>query len=294
MLSQEKFNKLSKYASRLEKSFVKNNSSDYMKYCSHLKYHIGGEGTNTKLDEMFKGLIDVINADPTYKLEPLQKKVEIATNILEPLKKQRDELQEEKDKLQTEFDTSKNTIEKLEKEKNELEETKNVLTNKIDKYNKIKETIELKLEGMSGVYIDDMEYVKKLEEGFEAMNEKIKNAESKCVNNDELINSKNEQIEKFKENIELLTKKINELEGELTKVKQDNDETIAKANQDKDEAIAKVNQDKDEAIEKIKTEDVETFRNKLEEIIKLIYGVSIAQTIMNKISVNDTQDASKT
>ena len=59
MLSQEKFNKLSKYALRLEKSFIKNNSSDYLKYCSHLKHHIGGD--NTQIDKMFDGLIKLIN-----------------------------------------------------------------------------------------------------------------------------------------------------------------------------------------------------------------------------------------
>lgn len=48
MLSQEKFNKLSKYSLRLEKSFIKNNSSDYLKYCSHLKHHIDDD--NTQID----------------------------------------------------------------------------------------------------------------------------------------------------------------------------------------------------------------------------------------------------
>lgn len=70
MPNQEKIHKLSKYALRLKKSFIRNNSSDYLKYCSHLKHHIGGDG-NTDLNTMFDGLIKLINNKPEYKFENL-------------------------------------------------------------------------------------------------------------------------------------------------------------------------------------------------------------------------------
>jgi hypothetical protein len=80
MITHDKFYKLCKYSVRLEKSFVSNNSNDYAKYCSHLKYHIGnqiGSGNNQEIDRLFNKLIQSINDNSIkYNIGDIKKKLD--------------------------------------------------------------------------------------------------------------------------------------------------------------------------------------------------------------------------
>lgn len=138
MIAQDKFYKLCKYSTRLKKSFISNNSNDYAKYCSHLKYHIGeqiGSGSNPELDKLFDILTKFINDNnDIYNLGNIEKKlkadieaykIKIQENelMVEKLNSQiietKNELMETKNKL-LESNSNENIIKKLE----ELQKTK--------------------------------------------------------------------------------------------------------------------------------------------------------------------------
>ena len=71
MITQYKFHKLCKYSTRLKKSFISNNSNDFVKYCLHLKYLIGNQidnCSNHELDKLFNILINYIN-DNKYNIK---------------------------------------------------------------------------------------------------------------------------------------------------------------------------------------------------------------------------------
>ena len=150
MLSQEKFNKLSKYALRLEKSFIKNNSSDYLKYCSHLKYHIGGD--NTQIDKMFKGLIKLIDSKPEeYKFDTLTTANADLTKEKDDLTTANTELTKEKETLTTanteltkEKDDLTTANTELTKEKETLTNTNDDLTKQIETYKSANNELEKK------------------------------------------------------------------------------------------------------------------------------------------------------
>lgn len=138
MITQDKFHKLCKYSIRLSKSFISNNSNDYIKYCSHLKYHIGeqiGSGSNPELDRLFDVLTKYINENSdVYNMINIDKKFTDEKNKLEAnietykikIKENEDLIEklnaqtiETKNKL-LEADTNEHVIKKLE----ELHETK--------------------------------------------------------------------------------------------------------------------------------------------------------------------------
>lgn len=132
MIAQDKFHKLCKYSIRLKKSLISNDSNDYEKYCSHLKYHIGeqiGNGTNPELDKLFDILTKFINDNnDIFNLGNVEKKLEdniktykikIQKNelMVEKLNSQiietKQELMETKNKL-LESNSNENIIKKLE------------------------------------------------------------------------------------------------------------------------------------------------------------------------------------
>lgn len=133
MITQEKFHKLCKYSVRLQKSFISNNSNNYAKYCSHLKYHIGeqiGNGTNQEIKNLLDILTNFISENKDkYSVEGIGKedKNKINELILElnKIKIQLEMTQKIKDKLESELETKQaNNIElKRENEKkiNKLE-----------------------------------------------------------------------------------------------------------------------------------------------------------------------------
>lgn len=129
MITQEKFHKLCKYSVKLQKSFISNNSNNYAKYCSHLKYHIGGQvgsGSNPELDRLFDILTKYINDNSDiYNITDIEKKFvdekkQLETNIeLYKIKIQENELMEAKNKLE-EANSNEYVVKKLE----ELQKTK--------------------------------------------------------------------------------------------------------------------------------------------------------------------------
>lgn len=124
MISQEKFHKLCKYSVRLQKSFISNNSNNYAKYCSHLKYHIGeqiGSGSNLELDKLFDTLTKFINDNSDiYNITDIEKKFTDEKNKLEEnIEKYKIKIIETKNKL-LEANSNENIIKKLD----ELQKTK--------------------------------------------------------------------------------------------------------------------------------------------------------------------------
>lgn len=126
MISEEKFHKLCKYSVRLGKSYISNNQNDYLKYCLHLKYHIGkqiGSGTNPELDVLFNVLTKYIE-DNKFDLPSIKTKFE-----------------EEKNMMEIKLEKTITKIKELELKNQSIEEEKTQLTN-----NNIE--INLKLEEM--------------------------------------------------------------------------------------------------------------------------------------------------
>jgi hypothetical protein len=155
MITQEKFHKLCKYSIRLQKSLISNNSNNYTKYCSHLKYHIGGQigsGSNPELDRLFDILTKYINDNSTvYNITDIEKK-----------------FVDEKKKLNSELDeTTKKLNLQIIETKSELMETKN----KLEEANSNEYTIK-KLEELQKIKYD--EFVDLLEKLFtQVYNEEI-------------------------------------------------------------------------------------------------------------------------
>jgi len=126
MITQEKFHKLCKYSVRLQKSFISNNSNNYIKYCSHLKYHIGGQigsGSNPELDRLFDILTKYINDNSNvYNITDIDKK-----------------FVDEKKQLEANIETYKIKIKEnediIEKLNSQLAETKNELIETTKKFN---------------------------------------------------------------------------------------------------------------------------------------------------------------
>ena len=125
MITQEKFHKLCKYSIRLQKSFISNNSNNYAKYCSHLKYHIGeqiGSGSNPELDRLFDILTKYINDNSAvYNITDIEKK------FVDEKKKLEANIETYKIKIKENEDKVEKLNLQLVETQNELIETKNKL-----------------------------------------------------------------------------------------------------------------------------------------------------------------------
>lgn len=166
MITQEKFHKLCKYSLRLQKSFISNNSNNYAKYCSHLKYHIGGQigsGSNLELDRLFDILTKYINENnDVYNITDIEKKFADEKKQLEAnIELYKIKIQENEDKVEKLNLQMIETKNKLEKNNLELDETTKKLNSQIlDTKNELMET-KNKLEEAN---LEFMETKNKLEE----------------------------------------------------------------------------------------------------------------------------------
>jgi len=326
MLSQEKFNKLSKYALRLEKSFVNNNSSDYLKYCSHLKYHIGGD--NTQINKMFEELIKLINDKPEYKFDTLTTANADLTNTNTNLTKEKETLTNANANLTKEKETLTNAnvnltntnadltntnanltkqieryeldnaelgkqhkqvddkIKELENNNDELQTANSTLEEKIAKYNGIIEMINSKLDGVKDKNIDDDNYKTELEQALDEFKTRLKEKENMCKTNDVIIEENKRQIDELQKKIVELETKIKEQETTITNLQADLD----KSNQEKNDALILVKQSEEaniKALEDLKQTNYLEFKLQLSNLFKAIYPESIANAIIQQMKVGD-------
>lgn len=300
MLSQEKFYKLSKYSSRLEKSYIKNNQTDYTKYLSHIKYHIGGDANNEKLNELFDSLIKVIKekqGDDTYESlkeqnknyeqdnEMLRKELEKSNSKIKELEKEKGELETKINNMETEKETNDEKIKLFEDEKKLLEEEKNKLEAKIAKYKQIIDNINEKLDlTKSG---EDDEYITELNTALEQIKEKETNATAACAVNEKAIQEKEAEISELKEENEKLMNKI----SKLTKENEELTSQLAEKNNKINEIQDKVKGEIDNAVRKTKGEDIELFRVKLRELLTSVFGQIMADEIMTETKVAEEQES---
>lgn len=326
MLSQEKFNKLSKYALRLEKSFIKNNSTDYLKYCSHLKYHIGGD--NTQIDKLFDGLINLINNNPDYKLGTLKKEKDdlVATNTTlvdekkvlissnNNLTKENDDLKKEKNDLilsNTALTKEKNDlnvkIDELKKTNDGLKAEKEKLDDSIGRYKDIIKTIHDKLDILKDKTGDEEKYKSELVEALNEFKNRLNEKETMCKSNDEKIDENNKKIAELDAAILELKAKIQEQETMIEKLnnKIKQQETMIttltierdKANIEKNNALDKVEQSKTEnikALEELGQKNYSEFKSKLTQLFKAIYPETIADAIIAQMNVGERIEPLKT
>lgn len=294
MLSQEKFNKLSKYALRLEKAYNKKNSADCMKYCSHLKYHIGGDGANANLDQLFNGLIEVINSNPEeYKLKNIQ-------DQKETFKKEKDELVENNEQLKNvierynedntllgeKLQSANSTINSLNEEKKNLEDANNRLVEEkktledindklveekenmnksIERYKEIIQMINSKLDGLSGLKDktgEEDNYKIELEKALEEFTTRLNEKESMCKLNDDKIIENNNKIAELENEIKESNAKIKEQETLIskldTKILEQNDDINA-LRDERDKAFEEKNKALD-SVAQIQTESVKSLK----------------------------------
>jgi chromosome segregation ATPase len=292
MLSQEKFHKLSKYTLRLEKSFIKNNSSNYLKYCSHLKHHIGGE--NKELNKMFEELITLINNNPEYKLDTLAVSNSTLTKEKDELINTNNTLTAEKEALTAEKDELIKTNNKLTEEKNTLTSEKEALTaekiileKKINKYNEIIKMINFKLNIVKNDDDDfDDEYKTNLENALNEFKKKLDEKESMYKTNDEQIKENNTKITELEKKIVELENKIKEQENTLTNLKLNLDQS----NEEKTAALTQVEQSTKtniKALEELKQTNYYEFKLQLSKLFNAIYPEPIANAIIQQMEVGE-------
>ena len=196
MLSQEKFYKLSKYAIRLNKSFINNKRDDYIKYCNHLKYHIGG---GSDLDNMFAQLTALIGKKTEYQFAPL---IEEKSRLEE----QNKTITAEKTEVTNKLETANTEINTLKNDNASLAEKKIELTEKINRYNDIIKTINEKLQ----LEITDNDYTK--------LTEYLDNITTKLKDNKTLLETNKVTLEENESRINALTARVSELEKQLADV----------------------------------------------------------------------------
>lgn len=78
MINENKFNKICKYKTRLEKAYKNDNQDDCVKYFNHLKYHVGGL-LQTQLhpryiNEIFDYILEIIEKSKSNLLDKIKKK----------------------------------------------------------------------------------------------------------------------------------------------------------------------------------------------------------------------------
>lgn len=300
MLSQEKLHKVSKYALRLEKSFIKNNSSDYLKYCSHLKYHIGGD--NTQVDEMFKKLINFINSNDKYKFETLQTTNDELIKEKETLKATNDELIEQIEKcrldntkLQEEHKRANDKIQELNNNNEELKTENSTLKEKITKYKGIIEMINSKLFDMKNIdndTIDDDNYKTELNKALDEIKSRLEEKETMCKTNDEQIKENYIKIEEQQNEITRLNEKIKEQETTIN----DLQTQLNKSNQEKDDLNNVFEQSKlvnAKELEELKKNNYTEFKSQLSNLFNAIYPKPIANDIIQQMEVRTNVESKK-
>lgn len=309
MLSQEKFYKLSKYSSRLEKSFIKNNQTDYTKYLSHIKYHIGGNSNNDKLNELFDSLIKIIKekqGDDTYENlkeqnknyeqdnEVLENKLEKSDNKIKELEKEKEELSSKIISMEKEKEINNEKIVMLENEKVLLEEEKNKLEGKIAKYEQIINNINNKLaieenKKLNKEIDNDEQYINELNIALEQIKEKETNATESCAANDKVIMEKNTEIEELKAENAKLMDEINKLKKENTELTM----ILSEKDNQMNEMTTNIEKKVDSAIRKTKDEDIVLFRNKLGELLTAVFGKTMAEQIIAQTEIAEEQASTK-
>ena len=299
MLSQDKFHKLCKYSLRLEKSFITGDINNYTKYCSHLKHHIGG--SNTKLDEMFNGLIEIIKKNQTdadgniVDYDTLKKNVQryeednfILSNEYDKLQIDNEQLQNRVLEFEKNINNNGDTINELQIQNNKILADNNELNTKIQKYKAIIDTVNLKLNEINdndNLNIDNNEYEQELKTVLEQFKTKLETSSASYDANNEtiaentiLINDLTEQNTNLKKKIEELDQANQNKDKELL----DKDKEFEQYKLDNDKAI-------EQAIEDTKNTDVVEFKNKLVEILGTIYGQPLAQAIISGAKLGETQ-----
>ena len=322
MLSQDKFHKLCKYSLRLEKSFIANDINNYTKYCSHLKHHIGGENTNTKLNDMFDSLIKIIKEKQTdssgnfVNYETLQNNVKtyeedniILSNQYNKLQTENKQLKTENEQLQikiTDFEKTKesneNTINELKTQNNGILAANNELNTKIQKYKAIIDNVNTKLNEIdsgANLNIDNVKYEEELKLVLDQFETKLKTTTTTCDDNKQTIDKNIEQINNLTIENQNLEIKIKELEKRINELEQENQEKV-KLLSEKDNILVKKEEEyeqnkqdnikvMEQTIKDTKTQDIVEFKTKLTEILKTIYGQPLAQAIIEGSKLGDSQ-----
>jgi DNA repair exonuclease SbcCD ATPase subunit len=309
MISHDKFHKLCKYTLRMQKSLRKNNITECINYCNHLKYHVGGDGT--QLDTIFGDIIKLINDKPEqYKLTNILEEKESLSvknqTLLEEISKkdiqisekdrQISEKDEQIEKQLKELDTKTISFTDEERKMKELDGEIKTNNGKIEKYQKIIREIKTKLsiETEDDKPVEDLDALpKKLIAGLDAIQQKLDTAEA-------LGSELGKEKEETKTQVENLTKQISEKETLISKLDEEKKELVESNNtlkEEKDELVESNNTLKNEngilratsettaeQIEKLKSENYETIKKKLGDLFNSIYGEDVSKSIMDFVN----------
>lgn len=191
--SQQDLNKVSKYAIRLRKSIITNNSNQIEKYYKYLKFHIQSGGINN---------------------DELDEKTELLDNIISNLSKTKSNISF--DELNKKLKTCNDNNDKLEKEKKKLTID---LQENLTSVNKISEIEKLNIE--------QLKKISELNKNIEELQQKSKDNESSDVKLQnirtiikEILNKSDDLSDDLEQEKKELIKKITKYNDIIIKIKE--------------------------------------------------------------------------